>query len=165
MTESSEHLLLKTKVEDWLEAEGISFNEVPDLNSHFHIQANLKNITIHLSESRVRRGVLAVQGTLELVADQLEKYHAMSEADRKTLFSSLFALLDKSEYLFLLQQNFAVENWLKIQRTLYAEDLTRTSLLREMKDLNLKFVNINYLLNESLAISNPVSSEQPPMYD
>lgn len=165
MPESNEHLDLKGKIEGWLDAEGISFSNVPDLNSHFHIQANLKNVAIHVSESRVRRGVLAVQGTLELVPDQLEKYGVMSEADKKTLFHSLFALLDKSEYLFLLQQNFALQNWLKIQRTLYSEDLTRSGLLREMKDLNMKFVEINYLLNEALAISNPVSGEQPSMYD
>lgn len=165
MSESDEHLDLKEKIESWLDAEGLSFSDVSDLNSHFHIQANLKNTAIHVSESRVRRGVLAVQGTLELVADQLAKYNAMSETDKKTLFNSLFAFLDKSEYLFILQQNFGVANWLKIQRTLYIEDLTRTSLLLEMKALNMKFVEINYLLNESLAISNPVSGEQPSMYD
>ncbi len=165
MPEPNEHQILKAKIQDWLEAEGISFSDVPDLNSHFHIQVNLKNAAIHVSESRVRRGVLAVQGSLQLVPDQLQKYVVMSDTDKKTLFSSLFALLDKSEYLFLLQQNFAVENWLKIQRTLYIEDLSRTSLLREMKDLNMKFVNINYILNEALAISNPVSSDKPPMYD
>lgn len=165
MPESNEHLDLKKKIEAWLDAEGLSFSDVSDLNSHFHIQANLKNTAIHVSESKVRRGVLAIQGTLELVADQLEKYVAMSEADKKTLFKSLFALLDKSEYLFLLQQNFAMSNWLKIQRTLYVEDLARTSLLHEMKDLNMKFVEINYLLNESLAISNPASGKQPSMYD
>lgn len=165
MPEPNEHQILKTRIQDWLEAEGISFSDVPDLNSHFHIQVNLKNTTVHVSESRVRRGVLAVQGTLQLVSDQLQKYIVMSEADKKTLFNSLFALLDKSEYLFLLQQNFAVENWLKIQRALYIEDLSRTSLLREMKDLNMKFVNVNYILNEALAISNPVSGDKPPMYD
>ncbi len=165
MPESDEHLDLKGKIEAWLDDEGIYFSNVPDLNSHFHIQANLKNVAIHVSESRVRRGVLAVQGTLELIADQLEKYEAMSAADKKTLFRSLFALLDKSEYIFLLQQNFALENWLKIQRTLYVEDLTRTNLLREMKDLNMKFVEINYLLNEALAISNPASGNEPSMHD
>ena len=74
MPEPNEHQILKTKIQEWLDAEGISFSEVPDLNSHFHMQVNLKNATIHVSESRVRRGVLAVQGTLQLVADQLEKY-------------------------------------------------------------------------------------------
>ena len=161
--ESNEHHALKAKIEEWLEDEGISFNDVPDLNSHFHIKANLKNIPIHISESKVRLGVLAVQGIMELAADQIEKYQVVSEEDRKSLFRSLFAMLDKAEYLFLLQENFAIQNWLKIQRTLYIEDLTRTMLLNEIKDLNTRFVNINYLINDTLAEFKPVS-EDSTMY-
>ncbi|MGI0091723.1 MAG: DUF2299 family protein [Nitrososphaerales archaeon] len=145
-----DHLLLKEKIEEWLDDEGISFSQTPDLNSFFHLQANLKNVAIHIQESKVRKGVLAVQGILEPGEDQLYKLGRISEEDRKSLFRSLFSTLDKSEYLFLLQEDFAAENWLKIQRTLYIEDLTRTSLLDEMKDLNTKFVNVNYTLNESL---------------
>jgi hypothetical protein len=161
--ESNEHLALKAKIEGWLEAEGIAFSNISDLNSFFHIQANLKNIPIHISESKVRKGVLAVQGSLELAVDQLEKYQSISADDKKTLFRSLFVMLDKSEYLFLLQENLAVQNWLKIQRPLYIEDLTRTMLLNEIKELNTKFVNINYLVNESLAEFKPVS-EDSSMY-
>jgi hypothetical protein len=161
--ESNEHQMLKEKIEGWLEAEGISYGDVPDLNSFFHMTANLKNIPIHISESKVRRGVIAVQGILELAPDQIEKYQVVSEEDRKSLFRSLFAMLDKTEYLFLLQENFAMKNWLKIQRTLYIEDLTRTMLLNEIKDLNTRFVNINYLINETLAEFKPVS-EDSTMY-
>lgn len=157
--EANEHQLLKAKIEEWLESEGIAFSSVSDLNSFFHIQANLKNIPIHISESKVRKGVLAVQGSLELSLDQLEKYQSISVEDKKTLFLSLFAMLDKSEYHFLLQENFAIQNWLKIQRPLYVEDLTRSMLLNEIKNLNTRFVNINYLVNETLAEFKPATDE------
>ena len=148
--DSSDHLSVKAKIEGWLDAEGISFEQVNDLNSFFHIQANLKNVRIHISESKVRIGVLAVQGILDLSEDQLYKLGRITPEDSELLFGSLFSLLDRSEYLFLLQKDFRAQNWMKIQRTLYIEELTRTNLFREMKDLNMKFVNINYLVNESL---------------
>ncbi|MDG6904231.1 MAG: DUF2299 family protein [Nitrososphaerota archaeon] len=150
MSESSGHLSAKARIEEWLEAEGISFEEVADLNSYFHIQANLRNVSIHISESKVRRGVLAVQGILDLAEDQLFKIGKISSEENDLLFRLLFASLDKTEYLFLLQKDFKAKNWLKIQRTLYVDELTRTDLLREMKDLNIKLVNINYVVNESL---------------
>jgi hypothetical protein len=148
--ESEGHLSVKAKIEEWLDAEGISFDQVKDLNSFFHIEANLKNVRIHISESRVRRGVLALQGILDLSEDQLYKIGRITPEDSEMLFRSLFSSLDKSEYLFLLQKDFKTQNWLKIERTLYTEELTRSDLLREMKDLNMKFVSINYLVNESL---------------
>ncbi|MDG6924072.1 MAG: hypothetical protein JRN67_12380, partial [Nitrososphaerota archaeon] len=111
---------------------------------------NLRNVSIHISESKVRRGVLAVQGILDLAEDQLFKIGKISSEENDLLFRLLFASLDKTEYLFLLQKDFKAKNWLKIQRTLYVDELTRTDLLREMKDLNIKLVNINYVVNESL---------------
>lgn len=146
-----DHSLLKTRIEEWLEDEGISFSDVPDMNSYFHVRANLKNVPIDISESKVRKGVLAVQGALDLSADQLDKYQLASKEDKKSLFRALFEMLDRSEYLFLLQEDFEVQSWLKIQRAAYIEDLNRTKLLGEMKDLNMRFVNVNYIVNESLA--------------
>jgi hypothetical protein len=153
--------MLKSRIQDWLEAEGISFSDVPDLNSHFHLQTNFKNVPIHLHESKVRRGVLVVQGVLSLTADQLFIVTKMKEEDRKAVFHSLFSILDRSEYLFMIQEDFASKNWLRIQRTLYVEDLNRTRLLEEMKELNTKFVNMNYALNQSLGSIMPVPSESP----
>jgi hypothetical protein len=160
MTEPNDHLSIKAKIEDWLEAEGVSFDQVNDLNSFFHIKANLKNISIHISESKVRRGVLAVQGFLDLSQDQLYKVGKISPEDTESLFQSLFSTLDKSEYLFLLQKDFGAQNWLNIQRTLYMEDLTRTSLFAEMRDLNMKFVNVNYLVNEWVERITPKSDAE-----
>jgi hypothetical protein len=154
-SESRDHLSVKAKIEGWLDAEGISFEQVKDLNSFFHIKANLKNVGIHISESKVRMGVLAVQGILDLSEDQLYKISRITPEDGELLFRSLFSTLDKSEYLFLLQKDFRAQNWLKIQRTLYIEELTRSDLLREMKDLNMKFVDVNYLVNESLERFTP----------
>ncbi len=162
-SESNDHQALKARIEEWLDAEGISFSDVPDLNSFFHIKANLKNLPIEVSESKVRKGVIAVQGGLELSPDQLESYERTSVEDRKSLFNSLFVMLDKSEYLFLLQEDFTIPKWLKIERILYAEDLTRTGLLDQMKDLNTKFVNINYFVNDSLGSFKSASNKS--MYD
>lgn len=166
-SEQNEHTLLKEKIEGWLEAEGIAFQEASDLNSFFRVQVSLKNVPIHVHESRVRRGVLVVQGVLELSDGQLLMIEKINHDEKKSLFLSLFALLDKSEYLFMLQEDFTSENWLRIQRTLYIEDLTRTRLLTEMKDLNTKFVNINYYVNESLGNITPiadVSNNESSMY-
>ncbi|MHB1868068.1 MAG: DUF2299 family protein [Nitrososphaerales archaeon] len=158
--ETNDHLSVKAKIEDWLDAEGISFDQIQDLNSFFHIVANLKNVPIHINESKVRRGVLVLQGILELSEDQLYKIGKFSPEDGESLFQSLFATLDKSEYLFLLQKDFAMQNWLKVQRTLYIEDLTRTNLLTEMKDLNMKLVNVNYMVNEALKRLVPLSDAE-----
>jgi hypothetical protein len=158
-TTEQKHLELRAKIEEWLEAEGIAFKGIPDLNSYFHLETNLKNAPIHLHESKVRRGVLVVQGVLSLTDSQLEIVLKMTDEDRKTLFLSIFAILDKSEYLFMIQEDFSSTSWLRIQRTLYVEDLTRTRLLNEMKDLNTKFVNMNYELNEALGRIVPVSDE------
>ncbi len=155
------HGKLRTKIEKWLEAEGIRFEPVKDLNSFFHIRADLKNTQIHVHESKVRRGCLVVQGTLALDPDQLARIEKVKSEDKKSLFLSLFSLLDKSEYLFLIQEDFTSKSWLRIQRTLYIDDLTRTRLLNEMKDLNTKFVNINYAVNEALGKMVPVSDTSP----
>ena len=162
--ETEDHISLKAKIENWLDAEGIAFNQVPDMNSFFHLQANMKNLPIHINESKVRRGVLAVQGSVEPSEEQLFRIQKTSDADKKTLFQTIFALLDKSEYLFMLQENFSSKSWLKIQRTLYIEDLTRTNLLTEIKDLNTKFVNINYALNESLNEIVDKAGKENPVY-
>ncbi len=155
------HSKLKAKIEEWLEAEGISYTNVADFNSHFHIQVNLKNVCIHIQESKVRRGVLVVQGVLSPSELQLDKLEQVKPEDKRSLFLSLFAILDKSEYLFMLQEDFSSKSWLRIHRTLYVEDLTRSSLLNEMKDLNTKFVNMNYALNEALGSLVPVSKDLP----
>lgn len=158
--ESNGHLSAKMRIEGWLEAEGISFEEIKDLNSFFHIKANLRNISIHISESKVRIGVLAVQGVLDLAQDQLYKIRKIGTEESELLFRSLFESLDKSEYLFLLQKDFTAQNWLKIQRTLYLDELTRTDLLKEMKDLNMKLVGINYTVNESLEKLAPIADSE-----
>lgn len=162
--EIDDHILLKTRIENWLDEEGISFSQVPDMNSFFHIQANLKNLPIHINESKVRRGVLAVHGVIEPNDGHLLKIEKISEVDKKALFQTIFAFLDKNEYLFMLQENFSSKSWLKIQRTLYIEDLTRTSLLTEMKDLNIKFVSVNYALSEALNGIAPISGEENQVY-
>ena len=138
------------RIERWLEAEGISFEAVKDFNSHFHISANLKNIQVQISQPKVRRGVLAVQAVVSLDDQQVWKAQKISKEDLHTIFLSLFEKLDRSEYLFMLQEDFFSKSWLRIQRTLYIEDLSRSILLNEMKGLNLKFVDVNYDLNEAL---------------
>ena len=148
------------KVESWLEDEGISFSKVPDFNSHYHIQANLKNVQVHLSEPKVRRGVLAVQAVVALDEQQAWKAKQIKKEDLKTIFLALFEKLDRSEYLFMLQEDFFSKSWLRIQRALYIEDLTRTSLLKEMKDLNLKFVSVSYDLNSALDNAPRVASAE-----
>jgi hypothetical protein len=138
------------KIEAWLEDEGISFAPVPDFNSHYHLAAHLKNVQVQLSEPKVRRGVLAVQAVVSLDDQQAWKARKLRKEDLKALFLSLFERLDREEYLFMLQEDFFQKNWLRIQRTLYVEDLTRTMLLKEMKDLNMRFLNVNYELNAAL---------------
>ncbi|MFI5421055.1 MAG: DUF2299 family protein [Nitrososphaerales archaeon] len=144
------HQILKQRIEDWLDAEGITSEPVPDFNSHFHVKSNLKNIEVHLSEPKVRRGVLAVQAVVSLNEDQLAKISEIKAENRRAIFLDLFSKLDRSEYLFMLQEDFTSKSWLRIQRALYIEDLTRTGLLSEMKSHNMKFVNINYELNLAL---------------
>jgi len=148
--EEDPHLFLKGKVENWLDDEGISFEPVPDFNSHFHLKSNLKNIEVHLSEPKVRKGILAIQAVVSPDEMQLAKIQAMKPEDQRAIFLSLFSKLDRSEYLFMLQEDFTSKNWLRIQRTLYTEDLTRTILLEAMKSLNTKFVEMNYELNDAL---------------
>ncbi|MDA4111774.1 MAG: DUF2299 family protein [Thaumarchaeota archaeon] len=161
--EEDQHTILKRRIEDWLEAEGISFESVPDFNSHFHVKANLKNIEVHVTEPKVRRGVLAVQAVVSLDETQLSKVVKVKPEDKRSIFLSLFSRLDRSEYLFVLQEDFTSKNWLRIQRALYIEDLTRTSLLSEMKGLNTKFVNMNYELNLALD-STPVATGDETIY-
>jgi hypothetical protein len=152
------------KIESWLEDEGISFQPEPDFNSHYHIAANLKNVQVHLSEPKVRRGVLAVQASVALDDQQAWKARKIKKEDLKTIFLSLFERLDREEYLFMLQEDFFQKSWLRIQRTLYLEDLTRTALLREMKDLNMRFLNVNYDLNSALDNAPKSTSEEETIY-
>jgi hypothetical protein len=67
------HGALKQRIEGWLDDEGISFESTPDLNSHFHVKANLKNVEVHLSEPKVRKGILAVQAVVSLDEAQLAR--------------------------------------------------------------------------------------------
>lgn len=163
-TPPSEHSSTREKIESWLEAEGISFEQVADFNSHFHIAGNMKNVQVHLSESKVRRGVLAVQGVISLDDQQTWKAKQIKSEDLRAIFLSLFEKLDCSEYHFMLQEDFFSKSWLRIQRTLYIEDLTRTDLLKEMKDLNVKFVNVSYLLNGALDNAPKKGPEEETIY-
>ena len=138
------------KIELWLEAEGISFEPVSDFNAFYHVVASMKNVQVHLSESKVRRGVLAVQAVVALDEQQLWKAQKIGKEDLHQIFAVLFEELDRTEYHFMLQEDFLSKSWLRIQRTLYLEELTRTKLLAEMKELDLKFVSVNYDLNEAL---------------
>ena len=160
MLEEKSYTSTKQKIEAWLEAEGLTFESVSDFNSHFHLVVNLKNVQVHLSEPKVRKGVLAVQAVASLDEQQLWKANQISPEDKRSIFVSLFSKLDRSEYLFMLQEDFTSKSWLRIQRTLYIEDIKRTSVLREMKELNLKFVNVNYDLNEALDIAPRAVQEE-----
>jgi hypothetical protein len=148
--EEDHHSLLKQKIEGWLDDEGISFESTPDFNSHFHLKTNLKNVEVHLSEPKVRRGVLAIQTVVSLDEMQLARVQDLKPENKRSVFLNLFSKLDRSEYLFMLQEDFTSKNWMRIQRTLYIEDLTRTGLLAEMKNLNAKFLSMNYELDSAL---------------
>jgi hypothetical protein len=148
--EEDRQRLLKQRIEGWLDDEGISFESTPDFNSHFHVKANLKNVEVHLTEPKVRRGVLSVQAVVSLDEGQLAHVQNLKPEEKRSVFLSLFSKLDTSEYLFMLQEDFTSKSWMRIQRILYLEDLTRTKLLTEMKELNTKFVSMNYALNSAL---------------
>ena len=148
MPASSGELL--SRIEGWLDDEGIPFDRVPDINSKFHVKAQMKNLVIHLRESNVRVGCVVVEGIMELEEDQVELMKKIKEEDRHALFLKFFRELDRSEYLFQLSKDFSDPFWLRIQRILYSEDITQTDLLNLMKELNLRFVNINYEINEAL---------------
>jgi hypothetical protein len=154
------NLELLTKIEGWLDDEGIPFDRVPDINSKFHLKVQMKNLVLHLRESNVRVGCIVVEGLLALENEQVQLMRRIKEEDQHSLFVRFFRELDRSEYLFQLSKNFTDPIWLKIQRVLYSEDLTRTMLLSQMKDLNTKFVNINYEINEALDnLAEPPQSE------
>jgi hypothetical protein len=148
--EEDHHSLLRKRIEGWLDDEGISFESAPDFNSHFQLKANLKNVEVHLSEPKVRKGVLAIQAVVSPDETQLARIQNLKPENKRTIFLSLFSKLDRSEYLFMLQEDFTSKNWMRIQRILYIEDLTRTKLFGEMKGLNTKFLNMNYELNLAL---------------
>ena len=152
---------LLARIEGWLDDEGIHFDRVPDINSKFHLKAQMKNLAIHLRESNVRVGCIVVEGIMSLEEDQVELMKKIKGEDQHSLFLKFFRDLDRSEYLFQLGKDFSDPIWLKIQRILYAEDLTRSDLLNQMKELNTKFVNINYEING--ALDN--LSEPPPPQD
>jgi hypothetical protein len=159
LQQSSSALL--TKIEGWLDDEGIPFDRVPDINSKFHVKAQMKNLAIHLRESNVRVGCIVVEGIMALEEDQVELMKKIKEEDQHSLFVKFFRELDRSEYLFQLSRDFADPIWLKIQRIVYAEDLTRSNLLNQMKELNTKFVNVNYEINEVLDnLTEPPPSEE-----
>lgn len=151
---------LLTKIEGWLDDEGIPFDRVPDINSKFHIKAQMKNLVVHLRESNVRLGCLVVEGIMALEEDQVQLMQKIKSEDQHSIFLEFFRELDKSEYLFQLSKDFSDSLWLKIQRILYTEDLTRSDLLNQMKELNTKFVNINYRIDGALDnLSEPPQSQ------
>jgi hypothetical protein len=151
---------LLTKIEVWLDDEGIPFDRIPDINSKFHVKAQMKNLIVHLRESNVRVGCIVVEGIMALEEDQVELMKKIKDEDQHSLFVKFFRELDRSEYLFQLSKDFSDPIWLKIQRILYSEDLNRTDLLNQMKELNTKFVNINYEINEALDnMAEPPQSE------
>lgn len=151
---------LKERIEQWFDDEGIPFQGVPDINSRFLIRAQMKNMQINVRESNVRIGCIVIEGIMSLNEDQtaLLKKLKNDEAQRHALFLKFFRQLDQEEYLFQLSRNFFEPNWLRIQRILYREDLSRSSLLNGMKELNMRFVRMNYELNEVLD-----NLTEPPM--
>jgi len=160
MSEKESRISTRQKIEGWLEAEGITFEPVSDFNAHFHLVANLKNVQVHLSEPKVRKGVLAVQTVVSLDDQQLWKANQISPEDKRSIFLSLHSKLDRSEYLFMLQDDFTSKSWLRIQRTLYIEDISRTRVLQEMKELNTKFVDVSYDLNLALDVAPKAVPEE-----
>ncbi len=157
---------LLTRIEGWLDDEGIQFDRVPDINSKFHIKAQMKNLAIHLRESNVRVGCIVVEGIMALEQDQVELMKKVKGEDRHSLFLKFFRELDRSEYLFQLSRDFSDPIWLKIQRILYVDDITRSDLLNQMKDLNTKFVSINYEIDEALdnLSEPPLSQDSSGLY-
>jgi hypothetical protein len=151
---------LLTRIEGWLDDEGIPFDRVADINSKFHLKVQMKNLVVHLRESNVRVGCVVVEGVMALEEDQVQLMKKIKNENQHSLFVRFFRELDRTEYLFQLSKNFSDPIWLKIQRVLYSEDLTRTQLLNQMKELNTKFVNINYEINEALDnLAEPPQSE------
>lgn len=156
---------LVRKIEGWLEDEGIPFDSIPDINSKFHIKALMKNLQVHLRESRVRIGCIVVEGIMALDQDQVTLVKKVKEEEQHALFLKLFRKLDREEYLFQLSKDFSDPNWLKIQRILYAEDLSRSDLLNQMKNLNTKFVNIKYEINTTLDnMTEPPTPQDSSLY-
>lgn len=151
----------KSRIEEWLDEEGVPFESVPDINSKFHVVAQMKNMQIHVRESNVRVGCIVIEGIMSLDEGQLELIRKIKEEERgrHSLFLKFFRELDQEEYLFQLSRDFLDPTWLRIQRILYAEDMSRTALLDGMKNLNTRFVRINYELNAALDnMSEPPSS-------
>ncbi len=153
------------KIEGWLDDEGIPFESVPDINSRFHLKTQMKNIQVHLRESNVRVGCVVVEGIMSMDEDQSELMKKIKDDEQHSIFLELFRKLDKEEYLFQLSKNFFDPIWLKIQRIIYVEDIRRSELLNEMKELNTKFVGINYELNEAIDnLTEPPSPADSSLY-
>ena len=93
---------------------------------------NMKNLQVHLSEPKVRSGVLAVQASVALDDQQVWKAKQIKNEDLRTIFLALFERLDRAEYLFMLQEDFSFQNWLRIQNPL-RRGPTRTVLIHEMR--------------------------------
>jgi hypothetical protein len=156
---------LMEKIEGWLDDEGIPFESIPDINSRFHLKTQMKNVQVHLRESNVRVGCIVVERIMSLDEDQTELMGKIKDDEQHAIFLDLFRKLDKEEYLFQLSKDFFEPIWLKIQRILYAEDVTRSDLLNEMKALNTKFVKINYELNEAIDnLTEPPSPTDSSLY-
>lgn len=156
---------LVRRIGEWFNDEGIPFDSTPDINSRFHLKVHMKNLQVHVRESNVRVGCLVVEGIMALDEDQVALVSKVKDDEQHALFLKLFRELDRSEYLFQLSKNFEERNWLRIQRILYLEDLTRSALLNTMKDLNTRFVDINYELNEALDnMTEPPSPADSSLY-
>ena len=119
----------------------------------------MKNAAIHIHASKIRLGCIIIQGALAIDQEQLDYIEKISEQDKRSLFLTFFAKLDREEYLFQLNQDFSDPMWLRIQETLYVDDLTRSDLIGQMKRLNTKFVKLSYELNEALDIIPPITNE------
>jgi hypothetical protein len=153
------------RIKEWFDDEGIPFDSTPDINSRFHLKAHMKNLQVHVRESNVRVGCLVVEGIMALDEGQVALVNKVKDEEQHALFLKIFRELDRSEYLFQLSKDFEETNWLRIQRILYLEDLTRSALLNAMKDLNTRFVDINYELNEALDnMTEPPSPADSSLY-
>jgi hypothetical protein len=161
----SQNKELMEKIGGWFDDEGVPFESTADINSRFHLKVQMKNVQVHVRESNVRLGCIVVEGIMSLDQDQTALMGKIKDDEQHAIFLNLFRKLDKEEYLFQLSKNFFDPIWLKIQRILYAEDMTRTALLKEMKELNTKFVKINYELNEAIDnLTEPPSPVDSSLY-
>lgn len=160
---SDSHAELQRRLETWLRAEDIRFENKPNPQAYFHLLVQFNGVPLQVAEIMSKSGMIVITGVLRLSPNQITIFQEMQEEAQNKFFWDLRFTLNDRENHFQIKDDVSDPNWLTVQRILYVDDLKRSSFLNALKEIDSTFRRTLWLLDKHSGSPKP-RSPPPSMY-